>query len=123
LLLAVKAQHETAAYPSAKIKITGYDPRDILYGHYLMFRYEWNWAEAPENYVCDYGDCCLCMGEGEDNPPVTLMTCKAAKEPQACTNVVTVNYLGGTEFRLDNDRYLVSETRARELEVILRDEP
>ena len=36
-----------------RIPITGYDPRDILRGHYLQFRYEWNLPQAAR----------LCVGE------------------------------------------------------------
>lgn len=124
VLLAAKAQYEAGAYPTAKIKIVGYDPRDLLYGHYLMFRYTWNWADgAADEYACDNGDCCLCLGAEQDNPDVRIMTCEAAEKQ--CTHRISGHYYGGNEFRmvLDNDRYLVSETRARELEAILRDEP
>lgn len=123
VLLATKAQHEAGAYPTTKIKIVGYDPRDLLYGHYLMFRYKWDWAEGqPAENACTGAECCLCVGEGDVDPKVSVMTCAAAKEQQ-CTRLVKGQYYGSTDFMLDNDRYLVSETRARELEAILRDEP
>lgn len=122
LFLAVKAQHEAGAYPTAKIKIVGYDPRDLLYGHYLMFRYNWDWADGqPGENACYGADCCLCLGEGAD-PKASIMTCETAAAQQ-CPRTVRGHYYGGTDFTLDNNRYLVSETRARELELILRDEP
>ena len=34
-------------YPSFRVDIEPYDPRDLFYGHYLRFRIDWNWKEKP----------------------------------------------------------------------------
>lgn len=123
LLLVAKAQHESSAYPIAKIKIAGYDPRDLLYGHYLLFQYDWNWAPGqPVENACYGGECCLCLGADDVDPQVSVMTCAQAKDQQ-CTRQVRGRYYGGDAFDTGQNRYLVSDTRALELEYLLRETP
>lgn len=125
LLLIAKAHHESSAYPVAQIKITGYDPRDLLYGHYILFQFDWDWAEgqppADGSGAC-YGACCLCLSDADMDPKASVMTCKAAKE-QKCTRIVKGDYYGGEAFSTGQNRYLVSQTRALELEDMLRETP
>jgi hypothetical protein len=36
-----------------RVRITGYDPRDILRGHYVQFRYEWpSVSQCKPNQIC-----------------------------------------------------------------------
>jgi uncharacterized membrane-anchored protein len=38
------------------VAIAGYDPRDLLQGHYLRYRLQW-----PADGACDGATCCLCL--------------------------------------------------------------
>ena len=37
----LKNERDIASAKTWRVKITGYDPRDLLYGHYLSFRFDW----------------------------------------------------------------------------------
>ena len=50
LMIAINFQNVTG-YQEYRLKITGYDPRDLLKGHFLIFRYEW-----PEDTVNLFDD-------------------------------------------------------------------
>lgn len=51
------AWHMTSA-PKYSVVIEGYDPRDLVYGEYLQFRYRWDDAKSqkPENDIKDLPD-------------------------------------------------------------------
>jgi len=38
-IMAANIYYERATAPIYKVRIEGFDPRDLLYGHYLMFRF------------------------------------------------------------------------------------
>ena len=48
-----------------RVPITGYDPRDPLRGHYLRYRFAWNWQGAPDEQAD-----ALCVLAAGDNPQV-----------------------------------------------------
>ncbi len=37
----VKNERDIASAKTWRVAIIGYDPRDLLYGHYLNFRFDW----------------------------------------------------------------------------------
>ena len=47
LLNALHMTQQYKHYPSFRVNIEPYDPRDLFYGHYLRFRTAWNWKDAP----------------------------------------------------------------------------
>jgi uncharacterized membrane-anchored protein len=51
-----RAELLRASGPVFHVAITGYDPRDLLQGHYLRYRLQW-----PADGVCDGATCCLCL--------------------------------------------------------------
>ena len=54
-----------------RIAIEGYDPRDILRGHYLTYRYKWNWGITDAAEIAFPSCLCLKPGAtGHDDPLV-----------------------------------------------------
>lgn len=128
LLAVAKAVYDSNAHPVAKIRITGYDPRDMLFGHYMMFRFDWDWVDGqpPEDdkRPCFGETCCLCLGEGDTDPAAAIIACDAPEsETPQCTARLKGAYYGGDDFDIGYRQYFVSETRALELEKMLRDTP
>lgn len=52
-LWAAKIGYDRASAPIYKVAIDGYDPRDLLYGHYLMFRYDVENSRKKETFPED----------------------------------------------------------------------
>src|SRR5262245_27558709 len=51
-----RAELLRASGPVFHVAIAGYDPRDLLQGHYLRYRLQW-----PADGACDGPSCCLCL--------------------------------------------------------------
>ena len=110
-----------------RIAVEGYDPRDLLRGHYLQFRYDWNWDEAPGS-SCEGDHCAICLeasnASDNRNPRASMMT--LAEAEQQCESFVAGAYREGTGFRIGNGpghglrRYYIPEARAEELDELLR---
>jgi uncharacterized membrane-anchored protein len=54
--LVVRAELLRASGPVFHVAIAGYDPRDLLQGHYLRYRLQW-----PADGACGGAPCCLCL--------------------------------------------------------------
>jgi uncharacterized membrane-anchored protein len=63
--LTARAELLRAAGPVFRVAITGYDPRDLLQGHYLRYRIQW-----PADGACDDAACCLCLRTSGDHTKV-----------------------------------------------------
>lgn len=72
------------------VDIEGYDPRDLLRGHYLTYRYVWNWGENHSNCVGE--NCCMCINQAEandnKNPVVAVMECEQAHQAGQCMSAI-----------------------------------
>lgn len=123
-LLLVKAAYDRQNGKIWQVDIAGYDPRDLLYGHYLNFTYDWNFAKPGESTQCGYGrDCCLCLKEAMPGsilaPLANTMRCDAP-ERALCDSVIT----GGRRSynpAFGGQKYFVPEKDGKALEKILRD--
>ena len=94
--------------------IRGYDPRDLLRGHYMRFQLVVTPDETLE--PCDIDDpaCCYCLDDrGRFEAHVTLATCETAS--LTCDDYVQTQPLHSL------DRFYIPETGRRELETRLRD--
>lgn len=65
--LAMKAEYDLVRAPIFRIPIQGYDPRDLLRGHYLVFQYRWQWAD-PAPSLTSAGVAQLCIHNGVPDP-------------------------------------------------------
>lgn len=105
-----------AAAESWVIPVEGYDPRDLLRGHYIRFRYQWK-VEGEES-LCDAGACLLCLSrDGNEvtahvHPRDAAPRCDSLVDPKA-SNI-------GPRFTA---RIFVSEASAPQLDAALRAGP
>jgi hypothetical protein len=103
--------------------VTGYDPRDLLRGHYIQYRLVFEDADLPvvgavDGAPCDdeTGEtCCLCLlGDLENGRTlVERTTCELARSE--CEGALQLRYLGELQ------RYYIAEERAAELTQIFQD--
>jgi len=96
-----------------QFKVQGYDPRDLLRGHYLRFNLRYNWTN--EKAGCESGvDCCLCLSDiSQQTPEVKKTNCEVAKNQ--CDGYMR------SEFERSLNRYYIPEDYALQAEQILRD--
>jgi uncharacterized membrane-anchored protein len=91
------------------LPVAGYDPRDLLRGHYIQYRLN---LPTDEGGYCsdDAPNCCLCLSRGE---PVSIsrLECSLAS---SCQGMLRTEYLPQLQ------RYYVPEARAKEAEDKLR---
>jgi GDYXXLXY protein len=103
------------------IPIEGYDPRDLLHGQYLQYRYRLRWQGPASCGATVYGGnepvpgCCLCLtrdtADGYD-PFVRQVSCEEATGScQASLHSETV---------VPPLRYFLPEDRAQDVEAALR---
>jgi uncharacterized membrane-anchored protein len=98
------------------VPIAGYDPRDLLRGHYIQYRYEWPGITADENGNWHWFQT-LCV---EGNAPTITRVSRLENEAEAkCDAIVRAPRDGMTD--LITGRFYVPQTRAREYEDRLRD--
>jgi hypothetical protein len=98
------------------VPITGYDPRDLLRGHYIQYRYEWPGVDADENGNWPWF-AALCI-EGRA-PSITRVSRLEHEAPAKCTSIARAPDDGMTD--LIRGRFYVPQTRASEYENKLRD--
>jgi GDYXXLXY protein len=61
-----------------RFEIEGYDPRDLLRGHYMVFQYKW---PNDTTQACNGGNCCACFEGEPESPSVTFLNCRDTKRP------------------------------------------
>ena len=100
-----------------RVRITGYDPRDLIRGHYLRFRFAWNWegGAAPRGPTS-----ALCVLSRDENPLVRPLA--SASDP-ACE--LELRLQPGDAFRFQpegvSDQLFVPEGAAAALQTSLLD--
>ncbi|MGZ9109006.1 MAG: GDYXXLXY domain-containing protein [Micavibrio sp.] len=123
-LLMAKAMYDRANGTIWQISIEGYDPRDLLRGHYLNFTYDWNFKDdAAAECPYDGQSCCLCLNEaaaGSNVDPVaTLVGCQSP-EARQCTSKI-IGKKGWNGIVSGNHPYFVPQEHALALETLLRE--
>ena len=125
---AMVAQSEVALHvgPGFRIPIRGYDPRDLFYGQYLRYQFDFDWEGQGScggsevavgigvNHPLAVG-CCLCLTRGSadgNNPKVRQIRCDDA-EP-TCDGLIRTSDIAPPL------RYFIPEDRAQELENAMR---
>jgi uncharacterized membrane-anchored protein len=111
-LLMVRGEVRTAGATKFLVPIYGYDPRDLLHGQYIRFRFEWNEDESLSS--CGGTDCCLCLRGAEmSTPRVHQIDCLDTSE--TCDATISAKQA------LANQRYLVPEHSGVSIEDALRE--
>jgi len=126
----LKNERDIASARTWRVEITGYDPRDLLQGHYLNFRFDW--GPSPGNGVCGAGeDCCLCLDARPAStvPAASHAICAAAThcattlslpKRAACANGAQSCARDEEAFDPEGvQRYFVPEASAEQLNALL----
>lgn len=111
LVLAGLVLFRTAALRTGQevtLPISGYDPRDLLSGHYLTFR-------------VDYGLDSLCSGSGPSETAFVCLEPRGVSKsiPAECPIFIQGNCKGSV-FEAGIERYYVPEEQALKLEELVR---
>tara|TARA_B110000116_G_scaffold221935_1_gene200609 strand:+ start:701 stop:1213 length:513 start_codon:yes stop_codon:yes gene_type:complete len=112
-LLIARAEYHLSSAEQWSIKITGYDPVDLLRGHYLRFNLAYDWAESV--HECDsVVACCLCLtSTGNNIPKVNKMSCDVAKNQ--CDAFIAPEYENSL------NRFYIAETDGKRAGDLLRE--
>ncbi|MFA7441544.1 MAG: GDYXXLXY domain-containing protein [Sphingomonadaceae bacterium] len=106
-----------------RLPIEGYDPRDLLRGHYINFRYAWRTAGDPR--LCSRRSCTLCLEKGDGG--VVARFAAADSECSAKVDVVASNIDISQGFARQrsqfSSRIFVSEVSAPRMEKMLQEQP
>jgi hypothetical protein len=107
----VRSERQLARSNDFVFAIGGYDPRDLLKGHYLQFRLRVR--DVPAREACDSSRgqrCCLCLTRTGRNDPVELTRATCATAIDECDGALGERYLGTSL------RYYIPELEAASLD-------
>lgn len=112
----VRAELQLSRSQRWVFEVEGYDPRDLLQGHYLSYRIHFD--EGAAIGVCDEHlgvECCLCLHATASGvpPKVQRATCEYAL--RSCDGALQTRYLPNLQ------RYYVPEANANALSARLLD--
>lgn len=83
-----------------RVRAGGYDPRDPISGHYLLYSYQWSWSgtatcdEPPMHFRGEKPRCCVCLHRGASGMTdpeakrvdcAEVSACEAWLEPASAT--------------------------------------
>lgn len=111
-LLIVRAEYHLNMGTEWDIAVRGYDPRDLLRGHYLRFRLDYNYIDNKENN-CSGDDCCLCLNKAEHQAPKVHKTDCATAKTQCDAFILS-------ELQHSLNRFYIPETKAQLAETLLQ---
>ncbi|MEZ4450226.1 MAG: GDYXXLXY domain-containing protein [Nannocystaceae bacterium] len=114
-----RAQFNLASGRPWVIGIQGYDPRDLISGHYLRYRYLPRWGDVDNTcggQELDPG-CCVCfVADPDPEVEIPWMNQRGCDDrPAACESWVQGSSLAGPQ------RFFVPEEHALQLEQALRE--
>src|SRR4051812_44812768 len=85
-VMIVRAEATTRGGRPWVLSIEGYDPRDLVRGHYLNYRVKWLWEGT--SHVCMASTCCYCL-HGDGPPPVEpTVTRVSCTETSSCVSFI-----------------------------------
>jgi uncharacterized membrane-anchored protein len=95
-----------------RVAIEGYDPRDLLSGHYIQYSLALNQPEACTNRQKDQ-DVCICLDTNPTESSYSIGTWSGtcSDRPSACT-VYLRGRCEGPRFSADVERYYIPESLA-----------
>ena len=111
-LLIVRAEYHINTGAQWDFAITGYDPRDLLRGHYLRFRLSYDWQD--EKGSCSrHSSCAYCLTDvGNQAPKVHKTAIHLAKQ---CDG-----FMLSDNSQEPLNRFYIAETQAKLAEDILQ---
>lgn len=135
LALAALVGHQELLLASARIlsvPITGFDPRDLLRGHYIRAQMDWDWERMPAVEEYQVVDGALCVVAETPKPRVRFLAGWKAGDRTAadCRLVIAGRARAPSRFapsQFDNGdggiQFYVPEARASDLEKLMRERP
>ena len=114
------------------VPLTGFDPRDLLRGHYIRAQLDWSWESVPSVEEYQAVDGALCVLAETPKPRVRFLAgWKAGDRTDGdCRLVIAGRARAPSRFAptlLDNDdggiQFYVPEPRASDLEKLMRERP
>lgn len=117
--IVARNERDIASAKTWRVKITGYDPRDLLYGHYLSFRFDWG-ASLTRGTCAAAQSCCLCLDaqNGSTTPLASRKSCAAAT--QCASHVPMPDGTNKDAFNPEGtQRYFIPESAATRLNTLL----
>jgi uncharacterized membrane-anchored protein len=119
----VRSERHLAEGRRWSFEVTGYDPRDLLRGHYIQYRLVLEEVDLPvvgaaDGIPCDDATsdtCCLCLYADYPQGPTTVERADCASALSTCDGVLQTRYLEELQ------RYYIAEDRAAELTQIFQD--
>lgn len=102
------------------VPVMGYDPRDLLRGHYIQYQYDWPGQERAEGGPSEWATAELCLS---GQPPV-LERVREAKPGELCQNRAVASEVGRWDWGPVNrwtGKLYVPQTQASAMEARLRD--
>jgi hypothetical protein len=93
------------------VPIRGYDPRDLLRGHFIQFSLDVR--EGPVIEPCVGEGCCLCLERAEPVAVLRRASCERAR--RVCAASFPVGHADGPQ------RFYVPEARAADLDALVRE--
>lgn len=113
-LLIIRAEIHINQGQEWQFQVQGYDPRDLLRGHYLQFNLRHDWGSESGRTCSDANDCCLCLTDvGNRVPKVKKTSCETAQTQ--CDGYMRDKFVRGL------NRYYIPENQAAHAEKILQD--
>lgn len=111
-----RAEHHLAHSKQWLFDINGYDPRDLLRGHYIQFRINLH-EEAPlESCEDNHSErCCFCLTTTADGEPPRVQRATCALAQTQCDGMLQVRKLS------ELTRYYIPEDDAWKLEQAVRE--
>ena len=114
------------------VPLTGFDPRDLLRGHYIRAQLDWSWENAPSVDEYQAVDGALCVLAETPKPRVRFLAgWKTGDRTDAdCRLVIAGHARAPSRFapsQLDNGdgaiQFYVPEARTSDLEKLMRERP
>jgi uncharacterized membrane-anchored protein len=118
-LLVARGELTTRHGRPYRIRIVGYDPRDLVRGHYLRYRLDFRWDDARER--CTTSECAYCLrGPAGSEPLVTRVSRDDTAGCDASFPETQLDHL--QEFYIPEDRGadLERAIRQRKAELLVR---
>ena len=123
--LIIKTEVEINQSKHLMLTVEGYDPRDLLRGHYINFRYKWDFDEIKTSHFVslnkDYfkQDIYLCISKGSKVYPILLSSIDEC-DFKIIGNLRNPDGKGQYDFTLGIEKYYVPEKYSKLLEDELR---
>lgn len=104
-----------------RLEVTGYDPRDLLTGHYVTFRY--NWPDNTPNRCAKDQECFACLTGDPKKPDIRFVAQNGLPLCDAALSLGHYSFIGTGLPQPPGDltRYHVSEIEGPVLDQMLRE--